>query len=408
MYRFVIAAALACAFAVPAAAQTRAEDSRTRVQVSGHQILINHRPATLFGFRVGSAALSEEWTRELIAQLPLWREHGVNGFTIWLQGTSGGYARLFDARGGISLAPEPLLARTGYGLKEVQARIGEVSGADALHRARRIVRAADRHGMVVVVGFFYRSALGESDTPQRLAEAARAMAVSFRDHGNVIVNVWNETDIQRPLETVENMAAYVRVVKQAAPGRLVCVGSSVPEMNAALAAIAEADLFCQDAGRNYADTVKAFEALAATGKPVINVESYGGNGGGYVDAPAAELNAPEGYALDFRAGWRRVYGAWRDEDYRDGTGRLLMGKRAYLDLIRYVASDTRRQFHLFAHAAGWFQGASRTETADQVGHRRDPGRWINVFGPGHGAADGTPEEPGIRWLLRAFYVARGG
>lgn len=376
--------------------------SGTEVGVRGAQILINGTPATLFGFRVGSAALREDWTQELIAQLDEWQRHGVNSFTLWLQGTSGGYHRVFTRDGGaVSTGLDNVISRTGYGLTESAAIAARVSGVEIVERARRIVEAADRRGMVVVIGIAYRSAWSTSDTPAIVERAMSAAAAAFRDHRNVIFNVWNETDTRHALERPEAVAGYVAAIRRAAPGRPVCAGSLQSPMNLELASVPGLDLFCQDAGRNLKDTLAAYEALAALGKPIINVESYGGNGGGYVDDRARQVVAPAGFFVDFSAkgGWRRVYGAWEEDDYQDATGRPLMGKRSYRELIRYVGRDASRQRHLFVHVAGWFQGASRVEVPEHLAAVPTPGRWNNHFGPGHGAGDGSPGAPGIRWLL---------
>lgn len=386
----------------------RGEAQHTVVAVKAGQLLINGKPETLFGFRVGSAALREDWTRELIAQLPLWREYGINSFTLWLQGTSGAHHRLFTDQGAIDPAPGDVISRAGYGLAESAAVVGRESGSAIIDRSRRIVEAAGHHGMVVVIGIGYRSSWRKTDTVEMATAAMHAAAAPFRNYGNVILNVWNETNTKNRLETPQAIARYVAAIRKAAPERLVCAGSLRSEMNVELASSVNVDLFCQDAGRNLKDTLAAFEALRGYGKPIINVESYGGNGGGYIDDRSRSVVAPAGYSADFSAkgGWRRVYGAWEEKDYRDATDRPLMGKHSYRELIRYVGSDNSRQTHLLVHVAGWFQGASRVETASQIGPRTTPGRWDNTFIAGHGAANGSTAEPGIRWLLEEMRAAR--
>ena len=384
------------------------DHASANVSVRGAQILINGQAQTLFGFRVGSAPLREDWTRALIAQLPEWRRHGINSFTVWLQGTSGGYVRLFGDSGEIDAQPGDVVSRAGYGLVEENVVVGRSSGAEIISRTRRIVEAADRHGMVVIVGIAYRSSWRKSDNVGFVERAMAAAAAPFRDYGNVILNVWNEINTQNVLETPQAVSRYVRAIRTAAPHRLVCAGSLRSEMNLELAEQVDLDLYCQDAGRNLADTIKAYEALRRFGKPIINVESYGGNGGGYIDDRSATLAAPAGYAVSFNAEgrWTRIFGAWEEEDYRDATARPLMGKRSYRELIRYVGEDTTRQTHLMVHVAGWFQGASRVQYGKQLGDPSSPGRWNNVYSIGHGAASGDPAAPGIRWLLEEVRQAR--
>ncbi len=395
-------------FAGCASNDQRTEPQKTVAAVKGHQLLINGKPETLFGFRAGSAPLREDWTRELIAQLPMWREYGINSFTLWLQGTSGAHHRLFTDDGKIDPAPGDVISRAGYGLVESAAVVSRESGEAIIARTRRIVEAADRHGMVVVIGIGYRSSWKKTDTVEMATTAMFSAAEPFRDYPNVILNVWNETNTGNALETPQAVARYVAAIRKAAPQRLVCAGSLQSKMNIELAKAVEVDLYCQDAGRNLKDTLAAFEVLRGFGKPIINVESYGGNGGGYVDDTSLGVKAPAGYWVDFNAkgGWRRVYGAWEEKDYRDATGRPLMGKHSYRELIRYVGNDSSRQTHLFVHVAGWFQGASRVETASQIGPRTTPGRWDNTFIAGHGAANGSTSEPGILWLLEEMRAAR--
>lgn len=404
MTRTIAGVLLALSLAGCATVQDAAPEGsgNTRVAVIGKQLYINGAASTLLGFRVGSAALLEPWTNELLAQLDEWKRHRVNAFTLWLQGSSGGYTTVFTANGSeVSESVADVIARTGYGLKESPAVVGRTSGTAVVDRAKRIVEAANQRGMVVVLGIIYRSALDKSDSEEVIRRAMQAAVRPFKDYPNVIFNVWNETDTSRSLERPEAVTRYVAAIRAAAPGRLVCAGASNLEMNLSLAALPGVDLVCQDAGRSYQEAVGAFEALRTLDKPVINVESYGGNGGGYIDVMAKGTPPPAGYVLDFsgNGGWRRIYGAWRDEDYRDATGRVLMGKKSYRGLMRFVAQDTSRQRHLLVHVGGWFQGASRTQRPEQLGNPRNPGKWNNVFHPGFQQGNGTPEQPGIRWIL---------
>ena len=121
---------------------------------------------------------AERNTREFIAAMPQWREQGLLAFTINFQGGSPeGYSRqqpwennAFDVQGNL---------RPAYA-----------------ERMELIIREADRHGMVVILGYFY---FGQD---QRLADEAaviRAVDNATRwvlDKGftNVIIEVANECD----------------------------------------------------------------------------------------------------------------------------------------------------------------------------------------------------------------------
>jgi len=289
-------------------------------------------------------------------------------------------------------------AIVGFGVNEIPAPNGSTTGPEVIERAKRIVEAADARGMVVVVGLFYRSA-PRGFTAEALANAARTAAAPFKDHRNVMFNVFNEATTSNRLEARENLAAYMRAVKEAAPNSLVGTGSGRGEVTGGLVDLPELDVVMQDAGWDAKEAIATFDMLRAyTKKPVMNIESFGGSGSGFLDDPTKRARAPEGYFIDFPE-WRRIYGAWEDKDFWSGRGRFIAGKDSYLSLIDYVGRDPEKRTHLLVHVAGWFQGASRTEKAEQLGPPGTPGRWNNTFAVGPGQADGTPENPGIRWIL---------
>jgi cellulase (glycosyl hydrolase family 5) len=380
----------------PAPAPSR---SQTTVSVQGSQILVNGTPSTLFGFRVASAAMRDDWTDELISQLDTWRDHGVNSFIVWLQGSSGGYTRVFTRDGGIDQGSSEITSIVGFGHDEQHTANGSTTGAQVIERTRRIVEAADARGMVAIVGLFYRSA-AEDDSTETLTAAARSAATALRDYSNVIFDVYNEPDDSNSIESEDSLEEYLRAVKEAAPGRLVGTGTVETDESADIADMDDVDVLMHDAGSNADEAIDAFDTLADhTDKPIINVESFGGSGQGFLDDETTSVPAPEGYYVDFPE-WRRVFGAWRDEDYASATDGASAGKDSYRRLIDHVAQDPGKQIHLMIHVAGWFQGASRVGTADHLGRPGTPDKWDNTFQVGSGAADGTPENPGIGWILQ--------
>jgi hypothetical protein len=379
--------------ATPAPSRTR-----TTVAVDDGRLLVNGTPTTLFGFRVASAAMRDDWTEQLIAQLDTWRDHGVNSFTVWLQGSSGGYARVFTRDGtAIDDAEQEVTSIVGFDDDADHTANGTSTGTAVVERTRRIIEAADARGMVVIVGLFYGSAV-EDDTPETLAAAARTGAAALRDYSNVIFNVFNEPDLSEELTSQRSLEEYLAAVKEAAPGRLVGTGSVELDDTEEIAELDDVDVVLHDAGADGDEAIDAFEELTDhTGKPVVNVESFGGSGQGFVDEPPA-TPAREGHYVDF-PGWRRIYGAWRTEDSASGSGGAVAGKDSYLRLIDYVGRHPDKRVHLMVHVAGWFQGASRVGTADHLGEPSTPNRWNNTFDVGPGAADGTSAHPGIRWIL---------
>jgi hypothetical protein len=372
--------------------------SQTVVSAQGGQILVNGTPSTLFGFRVASAAMRDDWTDEVIGQLDTWRAHGVNSFILWLQGSSGGYTRVFTPDGAVDRDEGDVTSIVGFGHDEEHAANGTTTGVQVIERTRRIVEAADARGMVAIVGLFYRSA-AENESRETLTAAAHTAAAALKDYSNVIFNVYNEPDDSNSTEGEHSLAKYLKAVKEAAPGRLVGTGTVETDESADIADMDDVDVLMHDAGATGDEAIEAFDELAAhTDKPIINIESFGGSGQGFLDDESRSVQAPEGYYVDF-PGWRRVYGAWRDEDYRSATDGAIAGKDSYRRLIDHVGQDPRKQLHLMVHVAGWFQGASRVGSPDHLGEPGTAGQWNNDFEVGPGAADGTAENPGIGWIL---------
>lgn len=149
---------------------------------------------------------SERNTREFLAAMPIWRRHGLLGFTVNFQGGS----------------PE------GYSKNGTQ--IWNNSGfnpdgslrPDFAGRMERIIDFADQLGMVVILGYFY---FGQDQRLQDEAAVIRATDEATAwvlDHGwrNVIVEVDNECNVpaytheiltdERVHELVERVKAVTR------------------------------------------------------------------------------------------------------------------------------------------------------------------------------------------------------
>jgi hypothetical protein len=382
---------------------TAGHEFRTTVSMKGNALLVNGEPTTLLGFRVPSAAMRDEWTDELIAQMDQWQAHGVNAFTVWLQGASGGFAPVIAPTGEIGTTEMDVLAHIDFSVRVASASIGQTTGAQVIARAHRIIREADKRGMVVVLGLFYRSSTAVGDfTADALRNASRSIATEFRSCGNVILNVFNEANTSKPLESYDNLVSYMREAKLGAPDRPVGTGSVTAETSAALSRADELDIVLFDAGAGGREAIAALEMLRAfTDKPIANVESFKGSGHAFLDDRTHSVTAPAGYYIDY-PDFRRVFGAWEDEDYWTAAGQYAAGRNSYLRLIDDVCADTRRQTHLLVHAAGWFQGASRVAEPARLGRAGTAGAWSNTFAVGHGRADGTTENPGIQWILDYF------
>jgi len=122
----------------------------------------------------------ERNTDELCQALPTWREQGVHGLTVNFQG------------GGPVYVPEVYGAYDNNGFTPD----GELKPAYA-ERMSRVLQAADAAGMVVIVGFFYWVSVNRMTSEAACWRAAReAMAfLSASGHGNVLVEIANETDL---------------------------------------------------------------------------------------------------------------------------------------------------------------------------------------------------------------------
>jgi hypothetical protein len=387
--------------AAPASAPAAAPGpsrTQTTVAVQGSQLLVNGAPSTLFGFRVASAAMRDDWTDELIAQFDTWRDNGVNSLIVWLQGSSGGYSPVFTGDGtGIDDDEREITSTVGFGDHNGSTENGSTTGAEVIERTERIIEEADARGIVVIVGLFYGAAADDFDD-DALTNAARTAATELKDYSNVIFNVYNEPDLSDSRTDEDDLAEYLDAVREAAPGRLVGTGTKDTGDSAEIADLDQVDVLMHDAGFTGDEAIDAFEELKGeTSKPIINIESFGGAGQGFQDDATMSVAAPEGYYVDF-GDRRRVFGAVPDEDYATENG-AAAGKDSYRRLIDHVGQDPDQQIHLMVHMAGWFQGASRVGDADELGEPGTPQHWNNTFQVGPGAADGTPANPGIGWVL---------
>jgi hypothetical protein len=99
--------------------------------VKGNQILLNQRPVKILGLRCSNALVSDMKIDELIANLDRFKRYGVNAISVFLMGSRFGDIKGY--RPDASLDP-------GY-----------------TARLRRVIEAADRRGMIVLVGCLYWS-----------------------------------------------------------------------------------------------------------------------------------------------------------------------------------------------------------------------------------------------------------
>ena len=232
--------------------------SAATLAVDGERLLVDGRPAKLWGVRTASASQTDSATAHLIAQLDDYLRHGINAVTVFYQGSSGGYSNPFSADGS-AIAPD--------------------------HQARldRIIRACDARGVVVIVGIFYQ----RSDylrTPAAWENATRTVVRALRPHRNVILNLANEQNSSQyrdsnPVFDIGDPAALLRLcdlVHREDPSRLVGAGGYDHEKNIVLGRAPAVDVLLFDTN-GPEDSGALYERFVAAGvrKPVVNVEQFG-------------------------------------------------------------------------------------------------------------------------------------
>jgi hypothetical protein len=156
----------------------------------------------------------ERQTNEFVAALPDWRRCGLLAFTVNLQGggpTDGNYGENGPAQPHLNSAFEPQGA-----LKPAYAK-----------RLEKVIAAADRLGMVVIVGLFYQ---GEDErvevTPDgRYVKRAIENAIGFLKslpYRNVLIEINNEISVGGYSHTIlqpEGVLEAVLTAKKAAAGQ---------------------------------------------------------------------------------------------------------------------------------------------------------------------------------------------
>jgi CubicO group peptidase (beta-lactamase class C family) len=217
----------------------------------------------------------EASTDRFLAHVPDYAAHGVNAFTLCLQGGMPGYEgalnSAFEPDGSLR---ESYLARTG-----------------------RVVEACDRNGLVVILGCFYQR------QDQVLADeaAVRAGAVNVaswirrRGFRNVVLEIANEFDHggfnHRLIRTVKGQIELIRLAKRTAPALLVSTsGLGHGRYPDGLAGAADFILIHFN-GTTRDDIPARIAALKRFGKPIVcNEDEKVGEAG----ARAAELCAANG------------------------------------------------------------------------------------------------------------------
>jgi hypothetical protein len=283
---------------------------------------LDGKPFLATGLRVSNALISDQTAEDLIANLDVYRSFGVNTVSVFFMGSRFGDVKGYRPDGSL----DPAYA----------ARMG------------RIIEAADRRGMVVLVGCLYwgNSRAKYAEWTQKEANAAAANTVRWlarNNYRNVFVDVDNE-----------GMALFgagfdnrqmVLAAKRAAPDILVGTnfkGQPPPEADLAL---------------HHSDR--------AAGKPYIESE------GSPKVTPLTGKDA----------------GYWGRYSKREGLYQYINIGVYTPEMKRSQIEETRQ--HL-ARGEGYLLASTWLQCPPPAGPRHDPG------------GDGSAESPGVRWWLEAL------
>ena len=232
-----------------------------RLTIDGERWLFDGRPFDLWGIRTASGTMDDDQCRHLTDQFDAYLAHGVNAVTVFYQGCRGGNYDPFTPDG---------------------------TAVDPGHQERmeRIVQAAAERGMVVIVGIFYQAApIGLADA-DAVRNAVRAVTDGLQPYRNIIINVCNEPnsgewrkfpafDFNDPQRVIE----LCRLVHEVDPDRIVGGGGYDHTLNPIIGRCDDVDVLLFDtAGIEHGSGAlfDRFRANGVTGKPMVNVETFGG------------------------------------------------------------------------------------------------------------------------------------
>lgn len=170
---FFVLTLLVFSFLVNLAMPHRAEAGGYVFAVKGAQVLINQKPFKVIGLRVSNALISDDTANQLIQNLAVFKNYGVNTVSVFVMGSRFGNVKGYKPDASL----DPVYA----------ARLG------------KIIEAADQRGMIVLVGCLYWSTSAASEDlgnwTQEDANQAVANTVAWlnrNNYRNVFVDVDNE------------------------------------------------------------------------------------------------------------------------------------------------------------------------------------------------------------------------
>jgi len=235
--------------------------TKNGLSISGMDILFNDKPMKIWGVRVGSASQSQALTDQLIANLDIYKNLGVNTMIVYYMGTSGGYSDPFSSDG---------------------------KSIDVAHQSRmeKIIDACASRNMIVIVGIFYQisnSVHLKDWTASVQAVATVADLLKKKNYTNVIINIANEQNSGTygtlPWAGVNNpnkIFQMINAVKQVDPNRFVGAGGYDHNKNIIIGknSVVDVLLFNTNGPEVSKDLFNRFVSKGVN-KPMINVETFG-------------------------------------------------------------------------------------------------------------------------------------
>ncbi|MFW6154364.1 MAG: hypothetical protein ACOC95_04020 [Planctomycetota bacterium] len=308
-----------------------------QLAIDAERWLMNGRPFDMWGIRTASGTMDDDPCRHLIDQFDAYLAHGVNAATVFYMGCRGGNDDPFSADG---------------------------TAVDPLHQARmeRIIGAAAAKGMAVIVGIFYQAAPFTLADGEAIRNAVRTVTSALRPYRNVIINVCNEHNSSEypafdgfAFADPHCVLELCRIVHDVDGDRIVGGGGYDHTTNPIIGRSDDVDVLLFDtAGIEHSsgELFDRFRADGVTGKPMVNVETFGG--------------------------WTRQFdrGVFSEEV-----------RQAYFREIDDALA--RPGLSVFFHNNPWCQSQS------------DPLRYDL-------AGQGTPDDPGIRWYFEHVRERRAG
>lgn len=290
--------------------------------IKGNKTYLNNQEILVVGLRCSNALLTDQTTTDLIHHLDEYKSCGINTVSVFVMGSRFGNIKGYNEDGSLNMT--------------------------YMKRLAKIIKAADKKGMIVLVGCLYwggSEAKWESWT-QKEANRAVANTVSWlkeNDFRNVFVDVDNEGMAMRGAGF--DPAELVRAAKAVDPSYCIATNfKGIPP--------AEADL-----GVHF--------SFKDENKP-------------YIQSEGTPSNAPEGY-------WGKYS---RQEDLINYINIGLYNDSMKVNQIE----ETKEHFQ---NGWGYMLASTWLQCVPPYGPNADPG------------GDGSVENPGVRWWLDEIKKIRG-